>query len=128
MALGFIPKTHLIDDNVMRETARWTKAKWKWNTAWGWDFPVLAQTATRLGEAELAVDALSIESVKNTFSSSGHNFQTEQLPIYLPGNGALLAAIALMAGGWEGGPDTPTPGFPKNGRWDVKVEGFSRVI
>lgn len=128
MALGFVPKTHLIDDDTMRETARWTKAKWKWNTAWGWDFAVLALTATRLGEAELAIDSLSIESVKNTFTANGHNFQTEQLPAYLPGNGALLAAIALMAGGWDGGPDTPAPGFPKNGRWDVKVEGFEKVI
>lgn len=128
MAMGFVPKTHLIDDDVMRETARWTKAKWKWNAAWGWDFAVLAQTATRLGEPELAVDALSIESVKNTFRTNGHNFQSPELPIYLPGNGSLLAAIALMAGGWEGGPDTPTPGFPKNGHWDVKAEGFRPVI
>lgn len=128
MAMGFVPKTHLIDEEIMRETAKWTKAKWKWNAAWGWDFPVLAQTATRLGEPELAVDALSIESVKNTFRRNGHNVQSDRLPIYLPGNGGLLAAIAMMAGGWEGGPDTPAPGFPKNGRWDVKVEGFKRTV
>ena len=128
MAMGFLPKTHLIDEVTMRETAKWTKAKWKWNNAWGWDFAALAQTATRLNDPELAVDALSIESFKNTFRANGHNFQSDDLPIYLPGNGGLLAAIALMAGGWDGGPDTVAPGFPKNGRWDVRVEGFGKVI
>jgi len=33
----------------------------------------------------------------------------------------------MMAGGWDGGPDSYAPGFPKNGKWNVKVEGFSKM-
>ncbi|GAA4455957.1 hypothetical protein GCM10023170_049880 [Phytohabitans houttuyneae] len=58
---------------------------------------------------------------KNTQLPNGHNRQTPSLPISLPGNGSLLAAVALMAAGWEGGP--PAPGFPTEG-WDVRHEGL----
>ena len=47
-----------------------------------------------------------------------------RLPVYLPGNGGLLAAVSLMAGGWDGA-DGPAPGFPDDGTWDVQCEGFS---
>jgi len=40
------------------------------------------------------------------------------------GNGGLLAAVAMMAAGWEGGPGRSAPGFPANGRWDVRHEGL----
>ncbi len=28
--------------------------------------------------------------------------QDKRLRLYLPGNGGLLAAVAMMAGGWDG--------------------------
>ena len=31
---------------------------WQWPSAWGWDFPVMAMTATRVGRPDLAVEAL----------------------------------------------------------------------
>lgn len=34
----------------------------------------------------------------------------------------------MMAGGWEGGPAGYAPGFPKNGKWNVKVEGFKKML
>ncbi len=77
----------------------------------------MAMTAARLGKPELALDLLLMDSPKNTYTSNGHNAQRpkEDLPpLYLPGNGALLLALALMAGGWEGS-ETPYPGFPKDG-------------
>jgi hypothetical protein len=42
---------------------------------------------------------------------------------YFPSNGSLLAAVAMMAGGWDGSTG-PTPGFPKDGKWKVRAEGF----
>jgi hypothetical protein len=42
---------------------------------------------------------------------------------YFPSNGSLLAAVAMMAGGWDGSTG-PTPGFPKDGKWTVRAEGF----
>lgn len=41
---------------------------------------------------------------------------------YFPSNGALLLAVGLMAGGWDG-EKSPTPGFPKTG-WKVTAEGM----
>ena len=54
-------------------------------------------TAARLGKPERAIDALFIVSEKNRFLANGHNFQSSRLPLYLPGNGALLSAVAMMA-------------------------------
>ena len=135
MALGMLPKTHLIDEGVMRETARWTGANWRWETAFGADHAVLAQTAARLGEPGLAVDALLRDVPTNRFLDNGHHVPQAGMPVLLSANGALLAAVAMMAGGWDGAtsgekgaaPRT-APGFPADGRWDVRVEGFERAI
>lgn len=48
-----------------------------------------------------------------------------QLPLYLPGNGGLLFAVALMAAGWQGAPPTHAPGFPTSAKgWVVRHEGL----
>jgi hypothetical protein len=44
--------------------------------------------------------------------------------VYLPANGALLAAVAMMAGGWDGAATMDAPGFPKDGSWVVRSEGL----
>ncbi|MFC0215762.1 glycoside hydrolase family 65 [Paenibacillus chartarius] len=122
-ALGILPGT-LIDRGVMLNTLYKVKEVWKWGSAWGWDFPMCAMTAARLGEPDLAVDFLMMDAAKNTFLTNGHNYQRPGLSAYLPGNGGLLAAVALMAAGWEGGPQAGNPGFPQDGSWSVKWEGL----
>jgi hypothetical protein len=82
-------------------------------------------TATRLHEPSTAIDALLRDTGKNVFSRNGHNRQTDSLPLYLPGNGGLLAALALMVAGWDGD-DERCPGFPRDGTWVVRHEGFVR--
>ena len=121
-ALGVLPLTDLIDEDIMGATLKDVLADWDWNTTWGWDYPVMAMTAARLGDPESAVDALLQEAGKNTVLPNGHNRQTDSLPLYLPGNGGLLAAAALMAAGWDHGPDRHAPGFPSG--WTVKWEGL----
>ena len=81
----------------MRRTLKRVFAEWKWEDVWGWDFPMVAMTAASLGEPALAIDALMMESPKNTWLPNGHNWQRANLPCYLPGNGGLLLAIAHMA-------------------------------
>jgi len=72
-----------------------------------------------------AVDALLMNMPKNTYLPNGHNLQRPTfLPLYLPGNGGLLMAVAMMAAGWDGGPLRPAPGFPTDGTWMVQAEGF----
>jgi hypothetical protein len=120
-ALGMVPATPLIDPETMEATLRDVLERWEWPSAWGWDFPVLAMSATRLGRPELAVDALLRDEVKNRHTTVGHNPQMGGiLPLYLPGNGALLAAVSLMA---AGGADGTRSGFPAD--WSVRAEGFT---
>jgi hypothetical protein len=126
-ALGFVPQTPLIDPNTMKRTFDNVMRTWDWKSTWGWDYPMLAMTAARLGEPEKAVDALFIESQKNRYLANGHNFQSSRLPLYLPGNGGLLTAVAMMAAGWDGCPDRPSPGFPDNGKWNIRWEGLKRM-
>nr|WP_235013223.1 hypothetical protein [Arthrobacter sp. SLBN-100] len=121
-ALGVLPETDLIDREIMRATLADVLADWDWDTTWGWDYPVMAMTAARLDDPEAAVNALLMGAGKNTVLPNGHNRQTDSLPLYLPGNGGLLAAVALMAAGWDNGPDRNAPGFPPG--WTVVWEGL----
>ena len=126
-AFGFLPRTPLIDPGIMKRTYDNVLEKWDWPSTWGWDYPMLAMTAARLGEPEKAVDALFIESQKNRYLANGHNYQSSRLPLYLPGNGGLLTAVAMMAAGWDGCPDRTSPGFPDNGKWNVRWEGLRHM-
>jgi hypothetical protein len=126
-AYGFVPATPLIDPNVMKRTLDQVLKNWDWPSTWGWDYPMLAQTCARVGEPERAVDALFLESPKNRYLANGDNYQSARLPLYLPGNGGLLAVVAMMAAGWDGCPDRAAPGFPDNGKWKVRWEGLRRM-
>ncbi len=126
-ALGVLPQTPLIDPEVMRRTLDHVMAEWDWPSTWGWDYPVMAMTAARLGEPAKAIDALFVDAEKNRYLANGHNYQSARLPVYLPGNGGLLAAVAMMAAGWDGCPDRPNPGFPDDGTWRIRWEGLRRM-
>jgi hypothetical protein len=122
-ALGMLPATPMIDRSIMSRTLDDVLANWNWKSTWGWDYPVMAMSAARLGQPEKAVDALLMQGSKNEYLPDGFNLGPPELPLYLPGNGGLLYATALMAAGWDGSSGR-TPGFPKNGKWDVKYEGI----
>ena len=122
-AFGVLPGDG-VDKETMRRTLHETIRRWQWDKTWGWDYPLTAMTAARLGETRIAVDALLMNTEKNRYLPNGHNWQRPNLPCYLPGNGGLLYAIALMAGGWRGGPKQNAPGFPADGKWSVTSEGL----
>jgi hypothetical protein len=46
-----------------------------------------------------------------------------EIAVYLPANGALLSAVALMIAGWDGSTGK-YPGFPKDGSWTIRAEGL----
>jgi hypothetical protein len=125
MALGQLPGDG-VDRPTMARTLDAVLTSWDWETKiWGWDYPMIAMTAARLGEPKKAVDVLlKSDGPNNGYTANGHNRQREDLPIYLPGNGALLSAVAMMAGGWDGAPAGNAPGFPRDGKWVVRAEGF----
>jgi hypothetical protein len=113
-----------VDVGKMRATVEKVLESWDWQSTWGWDYPMIAMTAARVGRPDLAVRALMLDTPKNRYLNNGHNYQTESLPVYLPGNGGLLAAVAMMAAGWEGAPPGDAPGFPRDGNWVVRYEGL----
>jgi hypothetical protein len=125
-ALSFVPGPQ-IDFATMRNSLDWIWTNWNWPDTWGWDYPMLAMTAARLGEPERAIDALLLDTPKNHYGLNGHVYQRPGLTIYLPANGGLLYAAALMAGGWDGAPKKNAPGFPDNGQWNVRRENL-RVV
>jgi hypothetical protein len=122
-ALGMLPIMSITDTAVMHHTFDWIWDNWHWQETWGWDFPMVAMTATRLGLREKAVEALLMPVKKNTWLINGHNYQDQRLRLYLPGNGGLLSAIALMCAGYKG--SGPLPGFPKDGSWKIRYEGLN---
>ena len=110
----------------MKATYEKVLSSWQWETTWGWDYPMMAMCAARLNMPEKAIDALFMDLQNNTYLKNGHNYQDDRLRIYLPGNGGLLTAVAMMAAGWDGASDTHAPGFPKEG-WNVRYEVFKKM-
>ncbi len=126
---GLLPSCPISRDNVTaNKTLAWVMQNWNWPTTWGWDYGMTAMAAARLGQPETALQALLIDTQKNTYLKNGHNFQTsDRLRLYLPGNGALLTAVAMMCAGWDGCQEVCNPGFPKDGKWNVRWEGLRRM-
>jgi hypothetical protein len=124
---GMLPETTLLDKNIMKNTFDLIWKTWSWKETWGWDFPMTAMTAARLGIPEKAVDALFMNVQTNTYLVNGHNYQEGRLPIYLPGNGGVLTAVAMMCAGWDGTTEK-NPGFPKDGKWNVRWEGLEKMF
>lgn len=119
LAAGMIPPSPPLTEPVVREALHDALEAWDWESTWGWDCPAAAMTAARLGEDELAADLLLRETPKNRVDGAGHCYQRPTLPLYLPAAGSTLVAAALMAAGWDGGPEQP--GLPA--RWGARVEG-----
>ena len=151
MPLGWLPGRD-VDKATMRRTLDRMKRDWDLRQTWGWDYAMVAMTAARLGAPDEAVDWLFFDARNNQYGRSGMTprvhldahaaafvptatgagAQAEVGPdgpgyqraaeTYFPSNGALLLAVALMAGGWDG-QSGAAPGFPKSG-WKVRAEGL----
>ncbi len=121
-AYGMLPLTPKLDVSIMQKTFDKVWKDWQWNDTWGWDFPMVAMTAARLNNPEKAIEGLLMPIKTNTYLPNGHNFQDERLRIYLPGNGGILAALAMMC--QRDGLPQGQHSFPQNGRWKVRWEGL----
>jgi hypothetical protein len=140
-ALGLLPG-HGVDREVMKKTLDAFLAHWDQRQTWGWDWPMLAMTATRLGQPERAVDFLLTPQKNFQFGVAGMtprvHIVADDAPhaagigvdgpgyrraaeTYFPSNGSLLLAMALMVAGE--GEGQSHPGFPKEG-WVVRSEGI----
>lgn len=117
--LGFLPETGLVDKEILSNSLDTISARWNWKSTWGWDFPMLAMCAASLGRETDAVDFLMMDAPKNRYLVNGHNYQDSRLPVYLPGNGGLLTAVARMC---------TLDQFPHNGKWEVLWEGLNTYV
>jgi protein-glucosylgalactosylhydroxylysine glucosidase len=124
-ALGVLPGAK-VESEVMRRTLEKVMKEWRWRDTWGWDYPMIAMAAARLGDSRTAVAALLMDTPKNTWLPNGHNWQRDNLPLYLPGNGGLLTAVAMMCAGWHGAPADFRPRFPPP--WQVRHEGLRPLL
>jgi len=120
--LGMLPPMDGVDAETAHSTVLKVSKTWNWDRCWGWDFPWMAMAAARTGEPGIAVDVLLSGSIKNHYDERGAN--TGGSNPYLPGNGGLLYAVAMMAAGWDGAPARHAPGFPDNGQWNVRWENL----
>lgn len=120
--LGMLPPVDGVDIDTARRTVTKVWETWNWDRCWGWDLPWFAMAAARVGESAIAVESLLSESWCNQFDMRGVN--TGGPCPYLPGNGGLLYAVAMMSAGWDGCPERDAPGFPDDGSWVVKWEGL----
>jgi hypothetical protein len=116
----------LIEPPVMEKTYQRAAEElrqdlWKGNL-WGTDYPMMAMTAARLGKPGEAVQWLLHQATLNQYTPNGFCAGW-----YLPGNGGLLWAIAMMAAGWDGAPSGHAPGFPNDGSWSVRWEGLKPI-
>jgi hypothetical protein len=140
--LGLLPGTG-VDRATMERTLDAVLATWDWDTKiWGWDYPMIAMTAARLGRPETAVDLLLRAGPNNVYLPNGHcpqrsdvampgnpgpGARQREIAAYLPANGAFLSAVAMMVAGWDGLADTNAPGLPKEAGWVVRSEGLRRM-
>ncbi len=116
--LGMLPETGLVDHKILGNSLDTIMKKWNWKTCWGWDFPLLAMSAAAINRPEQAVDFLMMEAPKNRYLPNGHNYQDARLSIYLPGNGGILSAVAMMC---------TSNRFPGNGKWKVRWENLNSI-
>lgn len=124
-AYGMLPGDG-VDIPTMERTLMKVHREWKLHETWGWDFPMLAMCAARLGKPEMAVDYL-LDYPAFDFNACGLVGGGRAPFPYFPGNGGLLYAVAMMAAGWDGAPSGNAPGFPSKG-WVVKHEGLHKAL
>ena len=75
----------------------------------------------KMGDTKGAVESLLV-GLGTAFDVAGINRGLGGA--YLPTNGALLYAVAVMAAGWDGAPNRNAPGFPDDGSWVVRRNNF----
>ncbi|HEV8444433.1 MAG TPA: hypothetical protein VGQ27_13180 [Steroidobacteraceae bacterium] len=131
-ALGLLPGWGA-DRETMRRTLKAVVSDWDLRQTWGWDWPMMAMTATRLDEPQMAIGFLLTDAQNFQFGTSG---MTPRMNIgadgaghqraaetYFPSNGALLLAVGLMVAGGQSVHEL-NPGFPPDGQWIVHSEGI----
>lgn len=115
---GWLPPDPRLNLTVFQNTVEKVYASWDLKNLYGWDFPLMAMAAARLGDGEQAVRWLldSNNQVNELGMPEGGNRVATP---YFPASAGMLLAVGMMAGGWDG---FTGPVIPEG--WKVEVEGF----
>lgn len=123
-AYGMLPGDG-VDIPTMERTLMKVHREWKLHETWGWDFPMLAMCAARLGKPEMAVDYL-LDYPAFDFDACGWSAaDVRRSPIFR----ATAAALCRGDDGCRLGRCAVgnAPGFPSKG-WVVKHEGLHKAL
>lgn len=119
---GYLPPPPTFNLTIMQNTVAHVYDTWNFTFSYGWDFPMWAMNAARMGDLDTAVDFLLHPSF--AFDDAGYPIGGARVPTpYFPGSSSLLFAIAMLAGGWTGKEGVQ---FPDG--WTVHAEGFSPAL
>ncbi|KAH7085246.1 Six-hairpin glycosidase-like protein [Paraphoma chrysanthemicola] len=117
---GWLPPDPTFNLTTFNATIAKVHETWNFPFSYGWDFPLLAITEARRGDAERAVGQLL--DVNNAFDALGMPEGGTRVPTpYFPSAAGLLLAVGMMAGGWDGAEGMVWPAG-----WEVEAEGFVR--
>lgn len=123
---GWLPLVDGVNLTTAAATAQQVWSTWNISDSYGWDMPMLAMSAARLGNTTKAVEWLLHPTFQ--FDDVGMPIGGVRVPTpYFPASGGFLYAVAMMAGGWDGAVGVNAPGFPQDG-WQVRSEGLQRAI
>ncbi|OJD28927.1 six-hairpin glycosidase-like protein [Diplodia corticola] len=120
---GVLPPPPNIDLAVFKATVERVYQTWNFSLSYGWDFPLLAMTALRGGDAETAIRWLLDENF--AFDDVGMPLGGSRVPTpYFPASGGLMIVVAMLAAGWEGDEGSKWP----NSWGDARSEAFESLL
>ncbi|KAF2456051.1 Six-hairpin glycosidase-like protein [Lineolata rhizophorae] len=125
---GLLPPSDDIplDMAILDATLAAIDSTWNFTASFGWDFPMLAMNAARMGRPQEAVDWLLDPGFQ--FDDVGMPIGGARVPTpYFPASAGLLWAVGMLAGGWysdEG--STLEDRWPSG--WQVHVEDFGKSL
>lgn len=120
---GLLPPDATLNLTTFNATVARVHETWNFPFSYGWDFPLLAITEARRGDAERAVAQLL--DANNAFDELGMPVGGTRVPTpYFPAAAGLLLAVGMMAGGWDGMDGMEGMVWPVG--WEVEAEGFVR--
>ncbi len=125
-AFGMIPNPD-VDRTAMKKTLQAVMQSWNWESTWGWDFPLMAMTAARVGEPDLAMDALLMD-VAEEYVLEQRSQLPERSAAHLSAGERRLADGRRPDGGRLGRRSGHRcPGFPAGRELDGQVRGIAEA-
>jgi hypothetical protein len=116
---GMLPADDRLNMTLFRNTVAGVYSTWNSSASAGWEVPLLAMTAARMGDTDRAVDLI----LGAGFDDAGLPVGDSRHPRRLSSNGGLLMVVAMLASGWS---EIPGRHWPQG--WSCAAEDFAPGI